>query len=80
MMSINATKARAELYKLLKQVSESHEPIQIKGRNSSAVLVDEDDWRSIQETLYLLSVPGMRESIVEGLNTPLERCSKELEW
>ena len=80
MMSINAAKARAELYKLLKQVSESHEPIQIKGRSSSAVLVDEDDWRSIQETLHLLSVSGMRESIVGGLNTPLEGCSEELEW
>ena len=80
MTTINATKARAELYRLLEQVAESHEPIQIKGKKASAVLVSEDDWRAVQETLHLLSVPGMRESVVEGLQTPVEDCAAELEW
>ena len=80
MTTINATKARAELYRLLEQVAESHEPIQIKGKKASAVLLSEDDWRAVQETLHLLSVPGMRESVVEGLQTPVEDCAAELEW
>lgn len=80
MTSINATKARAELYKLLEQVAETHQPVEIRGRKGSAVLVSEEDWRSIQETLHLLSVPGMRESIAEGMATPLEDCSEELDW
>lgn len=80
MTSINATKARAELYRLLEEVAETHQPVQINGKKSSAVLVSEEDWRSIQETLHLLSVPGMRESIVEGLSTPVEECTEKLEW
>ncbi len=80
MTNINATEARAQLYKLLDQVSETHEPLTITGKRNNAVLVSEDDWRSIQETLYLLSVPGMRESIIEGMQTPVEECSEELDW
>jgi len=68
------------LYKLLKQTADSHEPIQIMGKKTNAVIVSEDDWRAIQETLYLLAIPGMRESIREGLATPLDECSRELEW
>ena len=80
MASITATKARAELYRLLEEVGQTHVPVQIKGKHGSAVLVSEDDWRSIQETLHLLSVPGMRESILEGMATPVEECSRELDW
>ncbi len=80
MTTINATKARAELYKLLEQVAETREPVHITGRRGSAVLIAEDDWRSIQETLHLLSIPGMRESIVEGMKTPVEECAEELDW
>lgn len=80
MTTLTATEARARLYKLLDEVASSHEPIQIKGKRSSAVLISEDDWRAIQETLYLLSIPGMRESIRKGLETPVEKCSKELKW
>jgi PHD/YefM family antitoxin component YafN of YafNO toxin-antitoxin module len=68
------------IYKLLDDASESHEPIQITGKRSSAVLVAEDDWRAIQESLYLVSIPGMRESIRAGLTTPVSACAKELEW
>ena len=80
MTTINATKARTELYKLLDQVAETHEPVHITGRRGTAVLISEDDWRSIQETLHLLSIPGMRESIVEGMKTPAEDCAEEVDW
>ena len=80
METINTTKARADFYNLIQQVIESHEPVEIKGRRGSAFLVAEEDWRSIQETLHLLSVPGMRESIVRGLETPLGECSGEPLW
>ncbi len=80
MKTVTATKARANLYKLLDEAASSHEPIQITGKRTNAVLLSEDDWRAIQETLYLLSIPGMRESIREGLETPLDACSEELEW
>jgi antitoxin YefM len=80
MTTIKATEARSKLYKLLDQAAESHEPIQITGKRSSAILVSEEDWRSIQETLYLLSVPGMRESIRKGLKTPIKKCSEKPGW
>ncbi len=79
MRTINVTKARADLYKLLLETAESHEPIQITGKQTNAVLLAEDDWRAIQETLYLSSIPGMRESIIEGLKTPVEE-TEELDW
>jgi antitoxin YefM len=63
---------------LVKQAAESHEPVRITGENEEAVLIAEEDWRAVQETLYLLSIPGMRESIREGLATPVEACSKGL--
>lgn len=80
MKSLSVTEARKRIYKLLEESSQTHEPVQIIGKNSKAVLIGEDDWNSIQETLHLLSVPGMRESIVEGINTPLSETSKKLDW
>lgn len=80
MTSINASQARANLYKLLDKTAITHEPIQITGRRHNAVLISEDDWRSINETLYLLSVPGMRKSISKGLKTPIRKCSKRIKW
>ena len=80
MTTLTASKARSNLYKLLDEASSSHEPIQITGKRNNAVLLSEDDWRSIQETLYLLSIPGMRESIRKGLNTPVKACAKDLKW
>lgn len=80
MTVITASKARASLYRLLDKTANSHEPVQITGKRNNAVLIGEDDWRAIQETLYLLSVPGMRESIQKGLKTPVKECSKRLEW
>jgi len=80
MTTIKATDARARLYKLLDEAADSHEPIQITGKRSNAVLISMDDWRSIQETLYLLSIPGMRESVRKGLKTPVEKCSEKPGW
>jgi len=80
MTMLTVSEARSGLYKLLDKTAESHEPIQITGKRHNAVLIAEDDWRAINETLYLLSIPEMRESIRQGLETPLEKCSKKLEW
>jgi prevent-host-death family protein len=80
MTSITATEARKRLYSLLDDVAASHEPIEITGRRSNAVLVSEDDWRSVQETLHLLSIPGMRESILEGMATPPDDLDEKLDW
>ena len=77
---INVSKARDNLYNLIDETARDHEPILIKGRRNSAVLISEEDFRAIEETLYLLSIPGMRESIVEGLNTDVSECSDSLEW
>lgn len=80
MTTLTATAARKSLYNLVDDVAMSHDPIQIIGKRHSAVLVSEDDWRAIQETLFLTSIPGMRESIQKGLNTPIDECSEELAW
>lgn len=77
---IPVSEAQQQLQDLIDSVSQSHQPIVIAGQNSNAVLLSEADWASVQETLYLLSVPGMRESIQEGLATPLAECDRELEW
>ena len=80
MVTLTVSAARAELYNLLDKTASSHQPIQITGKRSNAILVSEEDWRAIQETLYLLSIPGMRRSIQKGMKTPIEKCVKELKW
>ena len=80
MTSITATEARKSLYKLVDDVQDSHVPVQITGKRGSAVLVSEDDWRAVQETLYLVSIPGMRESIIDGMATPIAELESELDW
>jgi prevent-host-death family protein len=80
MTTLSATEARAKLFRLIDEIADSHQPVLITGKRANAVLVSEDDWRAIEETLYLLSIPGMRDSIIEGLNTPLEECDEVIEW
>jgi antitoxin YefM len=80
MTHMTASQARIDLYRLIDSTTESHEPVTISGKRNSAVLVSEDDWRAIQETLYLNGIPGMRESIEKGIKEPLSRCSKTLKW
>ena len=80
MTILTASDARANLYRLIDEAAASHEPILIAGKRNNAVLVSEQDWSAIQETIYLLSIPGMRESIREGMNTPVNECTTELDW
>jgi len=80
MTTLNATEARSRLYSLIDEAADTHEPIIITGKRGNAVLLSEDDWKAIEETLHLLSVPGMRESIKEGLAESAEDCSKDLDW
>jgi antitoxin YefM len=80
MNTMNASEARKKFFRLIDDTAAAHEPLLITGPRSNAVLVGEEDWNSIQETLYLLSVQGMRESIREGLETPIEECAKEPGW
>jgi len=80
MTTLTASRARAKLYQLIDEAASSHEPIQITGKRANAVLVSEDDWRAVQETLYLLSIPGMRESIRKGMKEPVEKCAEALKW
>lgn len=79
MKTISATLARSDLYKVIDSTLEAHEPIQITGKRGNAILISEADWRSIQETLHLVSIPGMRESILAGMAEPLEKCSKDID-
>ena len=80
MTTITASRARSQLYRLLDEAAESHEPITVTGKRHNAVLISEDDWRAVEETLYLLSIPGMRESIRKGMRTPLSKTSKRPGW
>jgi len=80
MTTMTATQARSRLYALLDETAASHEPIQITGKRNNGVLLSEDDWRAVQETLHLAAIPGMKDSIVEGLKTPVSKCSRELRW
>ncbi len=77
---MTATEARKRLYALVDEVQESHAPIQITGKRGSAVLVGDEDWRAVQETLCLVSISGMRESIMDGMATPAEGLANEIEW
>ena len=77
---LNATEARSKLYWLIDEAAETHEPVVITGKSRNAVLISEEDWNAISATMYLLSVPGMRESIKEDLSKNLSDCSKEIDW
>ncbi|MBI5399196.1 type II toxin-antitoxin system Phd/YefM family antitoxin [Candidatus Saganbacteria bacterium] len=80
MNAIDVKYAKKKLGQLLAGVNESHEPVYIVGKKSSAVMISEEDWSAIEETLCLLSMPGMRQSIIKGLKTPIEKCLKKLDW
>jgi prevent-host-death family protein len=78
MTILNVSDARANLYRLIDQTSESHEPVIISGKRNNAVLISEEDWTAIQETLFLTSIPGMKESIIEGMKEPITKSSRKL--
>jgi len=80
MTVFNVTEARSRLYSLIDEAASSHKPIIIRGKRGNAVLLSESDWNSIVETLHLLSIPGMRESIQEGMKEDISTCAKNLDW
>ena len=80
MPTISASEARSNLYRLIDEAAASHQPIRITGKRNSAVLISAEDWSAVQETMYLLSIPGMRESIREGMAEPVGDCAKGLDW
>ena len=80
MTILTASEARANLYRLIDQIADEHQPILISGKRSNAVLIAEEDWAAIQETLFLLAVPGMRESIKAGMAEPIDSCATDLDW
>lgn len=80
MSVLKATEAQSKLYSLIDEAAETHQPIFIIGKRHNAVLISEDDWNAINETLYFVSIPGMRESIREGLNTDISECWKDVDW
>ncbi len=77
MTIINATTARKRFFKLMEEVRETHEPVYITGKSGNVVMLSDEDYRSIQETLYLSSNPVMREKIIEGLKTSLDQCIED---
>ena len=80
MTTYTATKARADLYKIIDQTNTSHRPVTITGKRHNVVMISEEDWNAIQETLYLSGIPGMRDSIVKGLQTDIKDLDGNLEW
>ncbi len=80
MRSMRVSEARANLYNLVDETAQTHEPVLITGKRGNVVVIGEEDWRAVEETLYLLSVPGMRESIIAGMKTPVEKCATKLNW
>lgn len=80
MAVLTASDARSNLYRLIDQTNESHEPVLISGKRNNAILISEDDWKSIQETLFLVSIPGMKESIIDGMNEPVSQSAKSIDW
>ena len=80
MKNINITQARTNLFSLVDETHETHEPIHITGKRANAVLVSEEDWNSLQETIYISSLPGVKESIVKGRKESLDKCTKDLKW
>lgn len=80
MNTLSATEARSNLYRLIDETIETHKPVTITGKRGNAVLISEPDWNAINETLHLLSIPGMRESIRDGMSESLEECDTKLDW
>ena len=80
MATLTVTEARKKLYRLIDETALTHEPITITGKRGNAILLSESDWKAIQETLFLVNIPGMKDSIIDGLKTPIDDCSEDLDW
>ena len=80
MNTLNVTNARKNLYKIIKSINDSHEPIHISGKNGSVVMIAEEDWNAIEETIFLSSDPKLRKSIIDGMKEPVDKCLEKLDW
>ncbi|MEZ4605518.1 MAG: type II toxin-antitoxin system Phd/YefM family antitoxin [Deinococcales bacterium] len=80
MTTLTMNEAKTKLISLIEEATLTHQPIMIQGETSNAILLAEADWNNIAETLNLLSIPNMRESIQEGMNTPISECAEDLDW
>lgn len=80
MATLTVTEARKKLYRLIDETALTHEPITITGKRGNAILLSESDWKAIQETMFLVNIPGMKDSIIDGLKTPIDDCSEDLDW
>lgn len=80
MATLTVTEARKNLYRLIDETALTHEPITITGKRGNAILLSESDWKAIQETMFLVNIPGMKDSIIDGLKTPIDDCSEDLDW
>ena len=80
MTTITASEARANLYRLIDEAASSHQPLLISGKRNNAILISEDDWKAMQETVFLLSIPGLRESIRKGMEESIDACDQDLDW
>jgi len=80
MATLTVTEARKNLYRLIDETALTHEPITITGKRGNAILLSESDWKAIQETMFLVNIPGMKDSIIVGLKTPIDDCSEDLDW
>jgi prevent-host-death family protein len=79
MKTLTSTQARSTLYQVIDEARDSHEPIQITGKRGNVVVLAEEDWNAVQETLYLLSIPGMRDSIRKGMKESVDTCSPTID-
>lgn len=79
---LSVREARDKLYRLIDELAESHQPVVISGKRNNAVMISQEDWEAIQETLYLVSIPGMKESIQEAATEPIDQCIaiEDLDW
>lgn len=82
MLNINITNFRKNIFGILEQTIKFNEPVNISTKDGNAVIISEEDYNGLMETLYLSSIPVMKEKIVGGLNTPLEEClsENEVQW
>jgi len=77
---ISVSQARANIYNLMDETAETHEPILITGKRNNVVMLSQEDWNAIEETLYLNSIPNMVSSLQESMNAPDSEFSETIEW
>ncbi len=77
---MTVSQARTNIYKIMDETAETHQPIMITGKRNNVVMLSEEDWNAIEETLFLNSIPGMASSIKEAMEAPNSEFSEDIEW